>query len=686
MIRFIAPNYLFALSLLAIPVIIHLFNFRRYKKVLFTNVRFLNELKEETTRISRLKHLLILVSRLLAVAFIVLAFAQPFIPAGNAAVGDKGNAVSIYVDNSFSMDAVSNEGVLLEVARKKAKEIAASYPATARFQLLTNDFTAVQQRLLSKDDFLDELSRIQFSPFSRTLEDVMLRQKEAMSGNGNGVFRSFIISDFQASTFDFSKTRPDSSLEISFVALPLQETPNLLVDSCWLSGPVVQMNQPAEISVRLFNSGEMDAENVPVKLLLNGTQKAVSSVLVPAGQSASLSFSFTVNTPGWQRLEVQIADHPITFDDSYFTSFEVREKMDVLVIYDGTPLKYPDALFAKDPSFNFRRATLGNVDFSTFAATELILLEDVSELSSGLTQELRKFVEAGGTLCIFPDSVIAGTGFNAGLNSLGCDALAGVNSSADKVISVDVQHPVFNEVFETKQMRDGRIDYPVVNKHYDLNNTSGSAGQTLMKLQGGGSLLEQYQTGKGSVYLFTVPMESGFSNLSRHAVFAPLLYRMALLSTRPIALSSVLGHAQPLLLNLPALSGDETFHLVNEKNKTDIIPSVKQVNNGLLISGGDQIPSAGHYELKRGDQLVATLSYNFDRKESVMKFQDEDMLAAAAEKAGFSHWDVLKSSLPDLSKTLHALHQGVPLWKYAVMLALLFLTIEILLIRYWKTS
>lgn len=215
------------------------------------------------------------------------------------------------------------------------------------------------------------------------------------------------------------------------------------------------------------------------------------------------------------------------------------------------------------------------------------MLEDLQEVSSGLAQELRKFTDAGGTLCIFPDSALALENFNAALRVLGCDVFSGVNSSADKVVSVDFQHPVFNEVFETRQMRDGRIDYPAVTRHYDITNAAGNSGQTLIEL-GWGGLLEQYTSGKGFIYLFTVPMEGGFSNLSRHAVFAPLMYRMALLSTRPVALSSVLGHAQPLLLNLPPLSGDETFHLVNEQSKTDVIPSVKQVNGGLLISGGDQ--------------------------------------------------------------------------------------------------
>src|SRR6187551_1622500 len=104
---FTYPAFLFALSALSIPVIIHLFNFRRFKKIYFTNVRFLQEIKQDTRSRSRLKHLLILIARLLALAFLVFAFAQPFIPvskSSNIATGTK--HVSIYVDNSYSMDAI----------------------------------------------------------------------------------------------------------------------------------------------------------------------------------------------------------------------------------------------------------------------------------------------------------------------------------------------------------------------------------------------------------------------------------------------------------------------------------------------------------------------------------------------------------------------------------------------------
>src|SRR5687768_6356730 len=99
--KFVHPEILYALSALSIPIIVHLFNFRRFKKVLFSNVEFLKEIKLETQSKSKIKHLLILLSRMIAMACIILAFAQPYIPAGNSTTRPGDRAISIYLDNSF---------------------------------------------------------------------------------------------------------------------------------------------------------------------------------------------------------------------------------------------------------------------------------------------------------------------------------------------------------------------------------------------------------------------------------------------------------------------------------------------------------------------------------------------------------------------------------------------------------
>ncbi len=76
--HFIHPWYLTGLLALAIPIIIHLFNFHRYKKIYFTNVRFLEVLQTETRRTSRLRNIILLLLRMLFITAVVLAFAQPY--------------------------------------------------------------------------------------------------------------------------------------------------------------------------------------------------------------------------------------------------------------------------------------------------------------------------------------------------------------------------------------------------------------------------------------------------------------------------------------------------------------------------------------------------------------------------------------------------------------------------------
>jgi hypothetical protein len=151
---FVNPWFLFALTALAIPVIIHLFNFRKFKKIYFTNVRFIAEIKQETKKRSQLKHLLILLMRLLAIACLVIAFAKPYIPSPLQHKKFTGRqAISVYIDNSFSMEALSTGGRLLDLAKTKAREIANAYNPSDLYQVLTNDFEGIHQRFVNRDEF-----------------------------------------------------------------------------------------------------------------------------------------------------------------------------------------------------------------------------------------------------------------------------------------------------------------------------------------------------------------------------------------------------------------------------------------------------------------------------------------------------------------------------------------------------
>nr|MBX2816621.1 BatA domain-containing protein [Saprospiraceae bacterium] len=141
--QFVYPLFLGALALLAIPILIHLFYFRRYKKVLFSNVRFIRELKEESSVRSRLKNLLILLCRLLAIALLVLAFAQPFLKQDGEVIQGR-KSISLFIDNSYSMASLSQDAPLLEEAKIRAADIIKAYEADDEFQIITHDLHAGQ--------------------------------------------------------------------------------------------------------------------------------------------------------------------------------------------------------------------------------------------------------------------------------------------------------------------------------------------------------------------------------------------------------------------------------------------------------------------------------------------------------------------------------------------------------------
>ncbi|MEN9332230.1 MAG: hypothetical protein RLZZ94_1320, partial [Bacteroidota bacterium] len=417
-IQFLAPGFFAGLIFLAIPILIHLFNFRRYKKVEFTNVRFLRELKEETTKLNKLKHLLILLCRLLAIAFLVFAFTKPVIPLTAEKKLKNQKNISVFVDNSFSMEGVSKDGPLLEVAKKKAIEVANAYPSTARFQLLTNDFLSVHQRLLTKEEFIDEVDRVKVSPVSKTMSQIVARQLDAFNIQANEEKELFIISDFQMSAADINQIKIDSLAHLNFIELPVQNSSNAYIDSCWIESPIVQLNKTVELAVRVNNSGEEDLDNVPVTLKINGTQRAVASCAVAANSSAIVKMSFTIAQPGWQKMKVSITDQPIVFDDDYFLSFNVKENLSVIALDGNNPGPYLRALYANDPFFKFSSVPVNQVDYSVMQNSQVIVLNQLKEISNGLSEELKKFLQKGGSVICFPDSAIDLNSYSPALTSL----------------------------------------------------------------------------------------------------------------------------------------------------------------------------------------------------------------------------------------------------------------------------
>lgn len=684
--NFASPYFLLGLAAIAIPVIIHLFNFRRFRKIYFSNVTFLKEIKQETQKKSKVKHLLILISRIMAVASLAVAFAQPYIPAGSKAINTKGSVVSVYIDNSFSMQNVSKKGTLFEDAVTKAKEIASVYKSTDLFQLLTNDFEGKHQAYYTKEEFLQLLSELDVSPSTRTLSEVITRQNDLFSTVKSKERVSFILSDFSLANSDFDKIAADTGVYVHLIPLAASTANNVFIDSCWFDSPVKQAGQHVELSVLIKNMSDADAEKIPVKLTINGKQKTVASADITAGSEATVKLPYVLSDTGIQSATVDIIDNPVIFDDKFYFSYSVAGRMNVLDIFSGDENIYIRSLFATDSSCALTSSDINKLDYSDITASDLVIIDGLKTISSGLEQELVKFVGRGGSLAIFPGKDADLDSYNTLTAALNASSYNVPDTADTKVSDINTAHRIYTDVFE--KIPDN-MNMPVVYEHYPIKGKVLSTDENIMKLLNGDPFMLSVESGKGIVYMSSVPLDAEFSNFPKHALFVPTLYNMALLSVPFGSLYYTIGDDVAIEVKNKDVSGDITFKIKSKDKDFEFIPEHKNIGLQTCVYPHEQVKEAGNYLLLLGDREVAGISFNYNRKESQMKFLSvadlKDKISAANDKNNsFKKFDVLDLGDKTIVKAIEEINQGTRLWKIFIILALVFLLAEVVLLRFLK--
>lgn len=674
--RFLYPEFLFALLVTAVPLIIHLFNFRRIKRVYFSNVSFLKDIEQKSSAARKVKRLLLLALRMLALVFLVFAFARPYIPSAEKGHSSSGiNAVSIYIDNSYSMELLNKEGTLLDEARRRAGEIASAYGVNDRFQLLTNDFEGRHQRLLDYEEFLSAVGEVKVSSMSRTLEEVTARQAEALSQERGAVRTAYLISDFQQNLFPARPLNISDDTEYRLVKLAPPAQTNISVDSAWFISPVHKAGESERLVVRLKNNSDQESQNVSIALTIDKQQKAIGSLSLPARTSRTDTLLFSGMQEGWRQGELRINDHPLTFDDTFFFSFLVRKAVSLLVINTAAPAPYIDAVYASDPFFHVTSTDAGSVNYSGLSAFPLIILNGTEKMTEGLAGQLKEYVENGGSLFVFPSVEPDLSGLNILTRILGTDYAEAISSQETRVSNVNYRHPVFRGVFDKQP---NNPDLPLARKYILYGRSGRTAGEPVMSLPGRRTFLGDYRVGKGAVLLSAVSLSEESANLVRHSFFVPLMYQSAFLSLRDRPLFFTVGKNEYFDTDRINLAGNQSLKLKNET--IEIIPDARPSVAGTRVFIADQVRQAGQYRLLKADSLLGYVSFNDNRAESDLSY------VSGAGITGMFAGKKVKVFEPEstpLKNSIKAANNGVQLWKLCLILTLVFLAVEILLLRFY---
>ncbi len=672
--QFLFPTFLFALAALSIPIIVHLFNFRRYKTVYFSNVQFLREVKEQTSSRSRLKHLLVLAARLLALAFLVFAFAQPFIPNKHSGATTGRKYVSVYIDNSFSMNAVSGGRSLFDKGKLTAKEIANNYSADDQFQLLTNDFEGRHQRLVGKEEFLTMLDELEISPAVRNLAEVTKRQKDALSRENGKNQVAYLLSDFQK---NMGGLTIDSSVAYNLIPLAADAQANVYIDTVWFNEPVQLLNQPVQLIVKIANSGDKAVENNRVVLKLNNQTKAMADFSVEPNSFIYDTMQFVLTQPNWNKAEIQVQDYPITYDDNYFIAFNVIEKIKLMALNGDRSSQFLDALFKDQPEFDYISTPAATLDINSLRGNQLVILNGLPTISSSLAAAINSFVTEGGAVAVFPAGKSDIESYNRFLNNLQANSISGFSEQPQDMAGINLQQNIFRDVFERVPEN---MNLPRAKKYYQFTRSTTSNEEAILTLKDGTSFFSRYPHGNGSLYICGAPLDRDFSELPVHAIFVPMLYKMAVLNIHSGNISYFIGDKTRVEVEAGKASGEKVYKIKGDN--VEFIPEQLAVGNKMLLGLSGQIKKAGFYKvgLENSDS-TNLLALNFDRKESDMKFLNAAQLK---EQYAQANVNVVNGANAEVATVVKELDRGTPLWKLCLILTLVFLAIETALLRFWK--
>lgn len=635
--QFKHPELLYFLFVLVIPILVHLFQLRRFKKEYFTNVQFLKELSIQTRKSSKIKKWLLLITRLLLLAALITAFAQPFFKAKESK--NSSNEMYIVLDNSYSMQAKGNKGELL---KRAIQELLENIPENQIFSLITNNETYWNTDIKS---IQKEIQNIGYSALPFQLESAMAKIKSRKSANNKDVI---IITDAIGLKPKQLKSI-DENFNTYFINLKAEQKNNIAIDSVYMNQ---SLNDFYEIGVSLKSFGEQD-NAIPIGLYNNN--KLVAKTLVKF-EKPEITIKFTIPKKDFNGY-VSITDASLKYDNIFYFSITKPEKTNVISIGKTEKSGFLNRIYTPE-EFNYSNSTIETLDYNSIENQDAIVLNELENLPQALVTNIKSFVEKGGNLVFIPSTESKIDETNRLLGSLG-QIQIGKNQNTTKLITkIAFQHPLFQSVFEKKI---DNFQYPNTKQNFEIN----AANPPILSYDDQSCFLTSIQNPVSSVYVFAAPINKMNSNFQNSPLIVPIFYNMVQNYQKTGANSITIGENQPFLVATD-LSKDEILEVKNENDK--FIPIQQIFNNKVKLQFNDYPIFAGNFGIYKKDEIVRNISFNYNRSESNL---EEPQIQLSDYKVVKSIETVFNSLLSDRSNN--------EIWKIFVILTLLFLFLEVLI-------
>ena len=642
--QFKHPEILYFLFLLVIPILVHLFQLRRFKKEYFTNVQFLKELSVQTRKSSTIKKWLLLFTRLLLLACLILAFAQPFFTAKESLKAT--NEMYIILDNSYSMQAKGQQGELL---KRAVQELLEHTPESQNFSLITNSETFWNTDIKS---IQKELQDLQYSATSFRLDNLIAKVNARKSAFNKDIV---VITDAVGVQANESKSFKKED-NVYFIIPEAEQKNNASIDSVY-----IQQNLDSfyEIAIKLSANGEISS--LPIALY-NQTKLTAKTVVNFDGDAKGQLVKFTIPKEDFHGY-ASITDKGLEYDNTYYFSISKPSKTNVISIGDAEKSNFLARIYTAD-EFNYTNFPLANLDYNLLEKQDAIVLNELKDIPQALQTTLKSFVNKGGNVVVIPAQESNLTTMNTFLANFGAIQLKSLANGDKKVTKINFNHPLFSNVFEKKV---DNFQYPSTKSAFGISSNA----PAVLTYEDQSAFLTSISNPLSSVYVFAAPIAKSNSNFQNSPLVVPTFYNMAQSSQKSGVTALTIGESQPFVVET-SLSKDEILTVKN--NDESFIPVQQLLNTKVKMTFAEQPAQSGNFGIFNGTNSVENISFNYTRTESNLSLANPDIAV------GYQNSDDIES----VFNTIQTDRTDTQIWKWFVWLTLLFLVLELLIQKFVK--
>ena len=636
------PEFFYALPALLIPIFIHLFQLRRFKVQAFTNVALLQKIRFQTRKSSQLKKWLILLIRLLVIACIIIAFSQPYL--SNQTAEKNSSETVVYLDNSFSMQAIGPKGSLLNRA---VQDVMTGFGETEKIGVFTNNQS---YRSTSIKDLKTYLLSLEYSQNQLDLNTLILKGTSLFSNSKTSSKTLVLVSDFQQQEYKIPSVI-DTTIRIVLVPLKPINTVNSYIESVSLE-PSLYANYTLNVSGK--SSSDMNA-SIPVTLYQD--QNVVGKSILEKSKNYKTTFVLpnTIEFNG----KLSIEDAQMPYDDTFYFNIPKAEKIAVLSIHENSNSTFLKKLYADD-EFIFQSQNYKNLDYSQIKTQNLIVLNGLSQISIALQNSLEAFMNTGGVVVMIPSKNGNLQSYNQLLATQTKHKLKPLTTQEKRITKIAFKHPILKDVFEEQVTN---FQYPAVQYYYPLTTKANS----VLSFEDQQAFLVQFK----KLFVFTAPVETEASNFVNSPLIVPTLYNIGRSSLKTPPLYYWIGAENNFDLKVN-LQKDRILKLGHKG--TQFIPLQTNFNTKVSITTKDDPREPGHYSILKDTDTLTHVSYNYTRTESQLRYSDLTKIQGVS----------IESSLDATLKNIKIEANVTWLWKWFVIFALILLAFEMLILKYFK--